>query len=153
MSFETAGDRPSRIARERLDALDFPIKVEVPIRFADLDTLGHVNNAAAAVILQEGRVLFNQRTTLPDLEAGLRLVVAGLRIEFAMELRYPGVVEVCTAITTIGRSSFSMVQVGRQNGRSALYAEITIVVCNASGAVPISDGLRAEMERVRTGVR
>jgi len=46
--------RPSRIDRQHFDAIDFPIRVEVPIRFDDLDVPGHVNNAAAAAILQEG---------------------------------------------------------------------------------------------------
>ena len=142
-------ERPPRMDREFLDALDFPIKVQVPIRFTDLDMLGHVNNAAAGIILQEGRVAFDQRAALPALQAGLRQVVAGLRIEFANELKYPGVVEVCTGIAAIGRTSFTTIQLGRQNGRSALYAEITIVVCNADGPAPISDELRAEIERLR----
>jgi hypothetical protein len=47
---------PSRIDRARLDAIDFPVKVEVPLRFDDLDRQGQVNNAAAGVILQERRV-------------------------------------------------------------------------------------------------
>jgi acyl-CoA thioester hydrolase len=153
MSPGNATDRPSRIDREYLDAIDFPIKVEVPIRFTDLDMLGHVNNAAAGILLQEGRVAFDQRAALPALEAGLRQVVAALRIEFALELQYPGVVEVCTGIAAIGRTSFTTIQVGRQNGRSALYAEITIVVCNANGPVPISDELRAQIERLRLPTR
>ena len=56
---------------------------------------------------------FNQKAALP-IGLGLRPVVAGLRIEFALELHYPGVVEVCTGIVSIGRTSFSVAQVGRQ---------------------------------------
>jgi acyl-CoA thioester hydrolase len=141
--------RPIRIDRESLDAVDFPFMVEVPVRFDDLDTQGHVNNAAAAVILQEGRVAFNQRATLPALAAGLRPAVVALRIEFAAELRYPGVVEVCTGVVAIGRTSVTVVQVGRQNGRGALYAESTLVVSGVSGPVPLPEELRAAMELLR----
>ena len=93
--------QPSRIDRERLNAVDFPIRVDVPIRFNDLDVLGHVNNTAAGVILQEARVSFSQRAALPTLGAGFRSVVAGLRIEFAVELHHPGVVEVFMGIVAI----------------------------------------------------
>lgn len=98
--------QPSRIDRERLDAVDFPIRVDVPIRFNDLDVLGHVNNTAAAVIL-----------------------------------------------VAIGRTSFTMAQVGRQNGRSALYAEVTLVVSGANGSVPIPDDFLAAIERLRVATR
>jgi acyl-CoA thioester hydrolase len=141
--------RPSRIDRKRFDAYDFPVRVEIPLRFDDLDIQGHVNNAAAGVILQEGRVGFNQHAALPALVAGLRPVVAALRIEFALELRYPGVVEVSTGIIATGRSSFTLAQVGRQNGRSALYGEATIVISGTSGPVPIPQALRVALERLR----
>jgi acyl-CoA thioester hydrolase len=145
----TAVIQSSRIDRASLDAADFPIRVEVPIRFDDLDLLGHVNNAAAAAILQEGRVGFNQHAALPALAAGLRPVVASLRIEFAAELLYPGVVEVCSGIAAIGRTSYTMAQVGRQNGQTALYGEVTLVVSGANGPVPIADDLRAAIEQLR----
>jgi acyl-CoA thioester hydrolase len=141
--------QPSRIERERLDAVDFPIRVEVPLRFSDLDTLGHVNNAAVGVILQEARVGFSQHAALPGLDKGFRTVVAGLRIEFAAELLYPGAVEVCMGIVAVGRTSFTLVQVGRQNGLSALYAEVTLVMSSANGPTPIPDELRAALERLR----
>jgi acyl-CoA thioester hydrolase len=141
--------QPGRIDRHRFDTIDFSIRVEVPIRFDDLDTLGHVNNAAAAVILQEGRVGFNQRAALSALGPALRPVVASLRIEFAAELQYPGVVQVCTGILEIGRTSFTMAQVARQNERSALYAEVTLVLIGASGPEPIPEQLRSALERLR----
>jgi len=141
--------RPSRIDRQHFDAIDFPIRVEVPIRFDDLDVLGHVNNAAAAAILQEGRVAFNQSAALPSLGSGLRPVVAGLRIEFALELHYPGVIEVCTGIVSIGRTSFTMAQVGRQDGRGALYGEVTLVITGANGPAPIPDELRTAIQQLR----
>jgi acyl-CoA thioester hydrolase len=147
MTFEWI--RPSRIDRESLDAVDFPFMVEVPVRFDDLDTQGHVNNAAAAVILQEGRVAFNHRATLAALAAGLRPAVVAMRIEFAVELHYPGVVQVCTGVVAIGRTSFTVVQVGRQDGRGALYGESTMVVSGANGPVALPEDLRAAMEELR----
>jgi acyl-CoA thioester hydrolase len=142
--------QPSRIDREHLDAADLPIRVDVPVRFNDLDVLGHVNNTAAVVILQEARVGFNEHAALG---AGFHSVVAGMRIEFAVELQHPGLVEVYMGIVAIGRTSFTMAQVGRQNGRSALYAEVTLVVSDASGPVPIPDDFRAAIERLRVGPR
>ena len=49
----------NRIDRKRFDAASFPVRFEITTRFDDLDMQGHVNNAAAVVILQEARANFN----------------------------------------------------------------------------------------------
>jgi acyl-CoA thioester hydrolase len=140
--------RASRFDRVSLDTLDFPMVIDVPVRFDDLDTQNHVNNAAAAVILQEGRIDFNRRATMPALAQGLRPAIVALRIEFAAELRYPGMVQVATGVVAIGRTSFTLLQIGRQDGRSALYGEFTLVVSGLNGPVPLPEELRGAMERL-----
>jgi acyl-CoA thioesterase FadM len=56
-------------------------------------------------------------------------------------------------IVAVGRTSFTLVQVGRQNGLSALYAEVTLVMSSANGPAPIPDELRAALERLRVAGR
>jgi acyl-CoA thioester hydrolase len=141
--------RASRLNRVTLDSLGFPMLVDVPVRFDDLDTQNHVNNAAAAVILQEGRIDFNRRAMIPAMAQGLRPAIVALRIEFAAELRYPGMVQVATGVVAIGHTSFTLLQIGRQDGRSALYGEFTLVVSGEDGPVPLSEELRGAMERLR----
>ncbi len=137
-----------RIDRDALDRLAFPIHVIIPTRFADLDIQGHVNNAAIPVILQEARVDFNNAIDLPVQIGRLRLLIAGITIEYAAELAHPGLIEIGTVVSRIGRTSFTIQQTARQDGRVAVYAETTLVIADANGAASLPEGLRRNLERV-----
>jgi len=138
---------PGRIDRTRFDSARFPYTFEMPIRYEDLDSLWHVNNAAAVGMLQEGRVAFNREMGLPRLGlGGLRTVVVGMNVEFSAELTYPGVAEISTGIFGVGRTSLVFGQLIRQDGLSAVYAQITMVATDETGAIPIPDEMRAAFE-------
>ena len=138
----------ARIDRRRLDGAAFPTTMTVATRFSDLDTLGHVNNAAAAVLLQEARAGLNRSAGYSELKAGLRPVVASLTIEYAGEMHHPEPVEIDTGVLEIGRTSVVIGQVGRQGGRVTLYAETVLVMTDGKAPTPIPDTLRAAYERV-----
>lgn len=139
----------ARIDRSRLEGAQFPMVEKIATRFDDLDVQGHVNNAAAVVILQEGRVLFNRAAGLPWAMGNLRAMVVGLTVEYAAEMTHPEPVELGVGILDLGRSSFTMGQVIRQGGRTAIYAEVAMVMANEAGAAPIPDTLRAAFEQLR----
>jgi acyl-CoA thioester hydrolase len=141
----------ARIDRARLDAATFPVTMAVPTRYADIDIQGHVNNVAAAVILQEARVQFNTTAGLKMELGGLRVMVAAIAIEYAGEMHHPDPVEVGTAIVAMGRTSLTIAQVARQNGRTALYAETVLVLADADGPAPIPAGLREAYGRLMLG--
>lgn len=138
----------ARIDRGRLDGAAFPMTMTVPTRFSDVDVQGHVNNAAAAVLLQEARTGLNRQAGFSDLRAGLRPVVAALTIEYAGEMHHPGPVEISTGVLQIGRSSIVVGQLGRQDGRPTLYAETVLVITNGEGPTPIPNDLRAGYQRM-----
>ena len=136
----------ARIDRAALDNASFPAAVTIPTRFADLDLQGHVNNAAVPVILQEARVDFNTAVDMRGQLGGLRPMVAGITIEYAAELTHPGKIEILTGVSKIGRTSFTLQQVVRQSGRTAIYAETTLVIADATGAAALPEGLRCNLE-------
>jgi acyl-CoA thioester hydrolase len=137
------GDGVGRIDRQRLDATDFAIMIDVPTRYDDVDMQGHVNNAAMVVILQEARAHFNFAAGLRDHLAGLRMMVASLGVEYTGENHYPDAVTIGTGVLAIGRTSFTLGQVARQNGRSTVYAQAVLVLADAGGPAPIPDAARA----------
>ena len=137
----------ARIDRARLEAADFPFVTEIQTRYADLDPNGHVNNAAAAVILQEARGRFQHATGVKELMNRYRYIVAGLAIEFAAEMFFPEPVEVRTGVLHIGRTSFTVGQIAHQRGRTTLYAETTAVLADENGPTPMSDAVRAAYGR------
>ncbi|HEX7876232.1 MAG TPA: thioesterase family protein [Sphingobium sp.] len=132
-----------RIDRARIEAAKSPVIEIVQTRFDDLDTQGHINNGAVVVLLQEARARFNRTLGLPRIASGVRVMVAGLQVEFARELHHPEPFEVATSILSVGRTSFVMGQVGRQHGQAAVYAETAIVMADANGPMPLPDDLRA----------
>jgi acyl-CoA thioester hydrolase len=131
-----------RIDRARLERARFSCIYEGQTRFDDLDVQGHVNNAAAVVLLQEARVHLNGAVDLGRRLDGLRVLVAALGVEYAAEMRHPGTVVIGTGVLAIGRSSVTFGQLARQNGRPTLYAEAVIVVADANGPTAIPDVLR-----------
>ena len=139
----------ARIDRAFLDTATFPLVTDVPVRFADTDLQWHVNNVAAAGILQEARVLFNRHVRLVEhLQKGERMMVAAISIEYAGEMLFPGTIEVGTGIRRIGRTSYTLAQVARQEGQPRLYAETTLVLADASGPIAVPAALRSVLERL-----
>ena len=138
----------ARIDRERLDGGVFPLAMEIQTRFADIDAQGHVNNAAAAVILQEARVGLNQASQLIDFRSDVRPVVAALSIEYAAEMFHGAPIEVLSGVLKVGRTSVTIGQLARQNGRPSLYGETVLVALGPEGPAEIPPALRDAYEKL-----
>ncbi|GLR68242.1 thioesterase [Acidocella aquatica] len=138
----------ARIDRPRLDAATFPIVIDIQTRYDDIDMQGHVNNAAAIVILQEARAKFNVTAGLGLLLGDVRAMVAALNVEYAAQMHYPEPVQVHIGVLSLGRTSFTITQVARQNGRSALYAEVVMVIADANGPTALPTEIREAFQRL-----
>src|SRR5262245_40260201 len=123
-----------RLDRQRLLNAAFPEKVQIPIRFDDLDVQGHVNNVAVAVLFQEARGRFNKAHVAAWLKNGRGLVVGSLFIDFAGSMFYPDPVEIRTGVLEVGTESYVLGQVARQEDRVAAFAEATMVVTESGRA-------------------
>src|SRR2546430_4490989 len=99
---------PQRAATPRLE--DFKFRTPEIVRFGDMDRHGHVNNAVYSTYLETGRVdvIYGPEQGLQV--TGATTVLARLQIDFLKELRWPGRVEVGTAVAEIGRSSYVFMQ-------------------------------------------
>jgi acyl-CoA thioester hydrolase len=83
---------------------------EVTLRYADMDALGHLNNATYATFFEAGRVAYMD-TILHDVTPqGAGYVIVKLIIEFRAEARYPGVARIRSRITRVGGSSMTFTQ-------------------------------------------
>jgi acyl-CoA thioester hydrolase len=138
----------ARIDRQRLERAAFPLTTHIQTRFVDLDIQGHVNNAAAALILQEARVELSRIGRFLEHAGSLRPVVASLSIEYAGEMHHPDVIEIGSGILSIGRRSAVVGQLARQGGRPTLYSETVLVMTDPSGPTAIPAALRAAYEAV-----
>ncbi len=79
------------------------------LRYADLDPVGHVNNTAYSIYIENARTMLFHRVMQqlgPGHEFGnLDWILRRIELDFLREIRYPGEVEVGLSITRMGTSS------------------------------------------------
>lgn len=105
---------------------DFPLKAYDKIRYADTDRQGHVNNALFSTFLETGRteLLYAEE---PLHAENASFVIASQKLDLLSEIRWPGKVDIGTAVTRVGNSSMTLFQGLYQDGRLAAVAETVIV--------------------------
>jgi acyl-CoA thioester hydrolase len=99
------------------------VLTEVTLRYADMDMLGHLNNAVYATLFEAGRVAYVEEVLQPLTPAGAGYVIVRLTVDFKAEARYPGIASIRTRISRVGGSSMTYVQDLRVNGQLAATAE------------------------------
>lgn len=84
--------------------------MRMPIRWGDMDAMGHVNNTIYFRYLEQARVeWFTEAGCDPD-PLGEGPVIVNAHCTFVRQLRYPGDIEVRTYVGPAGRSSFETIQ-------------------------------------------
>jgi acyl-CoA thioester hydrolase len=142
-------EQSARPRKPVLQLADFPHRVTDIIRYADLDPQGHVNNAVFATYFESGRVAMFRG---PDLGIGVpnaTFVLVRQEIDFLHELRWPGNVEIGTALAVLGRSSFTVVQTIFHGDVCAATGRATLVMLDTGSrrARPLTQEAIARLEQ------
>ena len=125
--------------------------VRMPIRWGDMDAMGHVNNTVYFRYFETARIAwFDEIASTPDPE-GEGPVIVNANCTFIKQLKYPGEIEVTTTVGPPGRSSFQMTHqirvVGADGKVSAVHAEggakVVWVNFPAEKSVPLPEALMA----------
>lgn len=98
------------------DISDFDLKrrdtfqhwVSHTIRYNDQDPVGHVNNAAMATFLEQGRTSFIYPMMAEHGDERLELVLARVVIDYLKEIHFPGTVDIGSRVVRVGTKSFSL---------------------------------------------
>lgn len=103
------------------------------VRYGDLDTYGHVNNAVYATLLEEARIDYFETVLeageeVSGLEGSLGTVVADLQLSFEAPLRRSGAVTVVVRVPELGESSMLFTYEIRDGDRTVATGETTLVV-------------------------
>jgi acyl-CoA thioester hydrolase len=96
---------------------------DVTLRYADMDVLGHLNNAVYATLCEAGRVDYMNAILDDVTPAGASFVIVKLTIEFRAEGRYPGTARIASCITRVGGSSMTYTQDITLGGKLIATAE------------------------------
>jgi acyl-CoA thioester hydrolase len=136
---------------------DFGHRVEVDVRFADTDAMGHVNNAVYLTYCEMARIRYWSDVTGEPVAAGHEgaesLILAEARITYRAPVFHTETVTVETRATHIGRSSFTLehrLTASAPDGGSRLVATSESVMVRydyrTDRPAPLSDAFVAAIE-------
>lgn len=140
----------SPAAPDLTDRRVFRAWTRVSVRYNDLDPLGHVNNSALGIFLEEIRC----QLITPLIKANgrhLDMVLAATSMQYLKEMHYPGEVEIGMICTRIGKKSFSLAHGAFQDDICTATAELTLVCFDLDrrASVEPHPDVRAYLESLR----
>ena len=126
-----------------LDPARYPFAHTITTRFADVDPNQHLNNVALAAMMEDARVRFNLNMGSAVKIGERRAMVASVAMEYLAQGHFPDPVTVHCAVERIGNSSWTVVQLLAQSGRSVAFARSALVAIDDDRPTPIAEDYRA----------
>jgi len=122
--------------------------VRMPLRWGDMDAMGHVNNTVYFRYLEQARIEWFEALGCPPAFSGIGPVIISAHCTFLKQLRYPGDIIVNTLVGDFGRSSFhTRHEIRRVDQPDVLMAEggskVVWVDQRIEKSVPLPDEMRA----------
>src|SRR2546428_1145055 len=123
----------------------FPVSIEVPVAWGDMDSIGHVNNVVYLRWFESGRVAYFDRLHLTRGMGAIGPILARQEIDYRLPLAYPDTVRIDTTVSSIGNTSFALsfrIASRKANRVAAEGRGVCVMFDYRSGAkVPVSDSV------------
>jgi acyl-CoA thioester hydrolase len=84
----------------------FPFESPIQVRFRDLDSMGHVNNAVFATYFEEGRSAFFREVFGVSDPKGFDFILARIEIDYRRPVRLADDLRVGLRVASLGTTSF-----------------------------------------------
>jgi acyl-CoA thioester hydrolase len=98
-------------------------QMEIPIRWGDMDAMGHVNNTVYFRYMEQVRISWFERLGMRPVPGGLGFVIVNAACSFLRQFEYPGTVLARQYVGEIGRSSvMTYVDMSRTDDSTAFHA-------------------------------
>ena len=123
-------------------------RLRVPVRFRDLDALGHVHHTAPLLYLEEARAAYWREVAGRQRVGEIDYVMGDISIRYHRRIGYPATVEVGVRVAELGTKSFRMEFEIRDEAGELLVSGSTVQVLfdyGSGGAAPIDAALRARL--------
>ncbi|TSE26461.1 acyl-CoA thioester hydrolase, YbgC/YbaW family [Tepidimonas sediminis] len=122
----------------------------IPIRWGDMDAMGHVNNTVYFRYMEIARLQWMGEWGMPANPQGQGPVIVNAFCNFLRQLEYPGEVIVRSYVGSLGQRSFDMFhEMLRTDGGDTVYANggATVVWVDfpAQRSLPLPEALRARL--------
>ena len=136
-------------ADERLDPSFYRHWIEDRVRFADLDPLGHCNNAAIGGFFESSRVALFADAGYSAGGGALSIPIVRIEIDFRRELHYGTRVRVGARVLRFGRTSFTLAGAVFASEHCAATAQVVAVLFDLRQrrSVELTDDLRQALAR------
>ena len=134
---------------------DFPVTVEIPVAWGDMDAMGHVNNAVYFRYFETARIRCFDELGLGSIEQadGVGPILHSASCRFRIPLTYPDTITVGARIGDVGDDRFPMLfsAVSHRHGAVAADGESLVVTFDyANGTkAPVPDDLRKRLLELR----
>ena len=131
----------------------------LPVRWGDMDSMGHVNNAKYFTYCESARMSYFAAIRMFDhRENELQgPALASATLNFRRQVRYPAELEVTTRVTEIGRSSFKMEYELFLRGTDDRVADGTGIIVwvdyGTGKSTPLPEGLKRAISEYEEGER
>jgi acyl-CoA thioester hydrolase len=119
-------------------------EMSIPIRWGDMDAMGHLNNASYFRYLETIRIDWLRTLNCQPNPEGEGIVIVNAFCSFYKQLEYPGIVLMKMFVSDVGRSTFeSWATMERPDNPGVLYA--------AGGATTVWVDFKAQKSRPLPG--
>ena len=128
-----------------------PLKIPVEVRYADIDSLQHVNNARYFTFMEQARSRYFQKLDLWDGQTmeGLGVILAQTSCNFLRPIRFTDRVWVEARALQLGNKSFKMrYDIVDDEGKAFAQGEATLVCYSYENeeTIPLPDDWRQRIE-------
>ena len=126
-------------------AEDYRYWTDERVRFNDLDVLGHVNNIAYAVYVENARASFLGETGLWVMGARIANVIVRTEMDYLREVQFPASLRVGVTVLAIGTRSYTL-GIGIFKGEDCVLVARNVIVrfdSHTRGSVPLDDDARS----------
>lgn len=133
----------------------WPVTVELPVQWGDMDSFAHVNNVVYLRWFESARIAYFERAGILERMATERVgpILARQTIDYRLPLQYPDTLRVATTVIKLGKTSFTMGlrMRSRAQGRAiAAEGESVVVMMDyrAGRKVQLWEELRRRIEEL-----
>lgn len=133
---------------------EFPVIVEMPIEWGDMDSFRHVNNAVYIRWFETGRVAYMEKSGLPVSLTGQSFgpILASIECNYRRQLTFPDTVLIGSRVSRVGRTSMTVDHVIFSQSQQVAAADghsiIVVFDYSANRPTRVSDEVRAAVEKL-----
>jgi acyl-CoA thioester hydrolase len=135
---------------------DYPVKVEIPVAWGEMDSFGHVNNVYFFRYFETARIKYFESIQVLDImkETGMGPILAETRCRYLKPVFYPDTLTVGVRIKSTGKTSAVMeyLVVGEKAGVAAAGSSVIVMInYNTSEKCEIPGEIREMINKIESG--